>query len=130
MQRDYNGAERGVGAAYAWKGNNKAGEGRMEITEVAAPAKIVLRLDFVKPFKATNTAEFTFKSLGQASGDATVVTWALYGPQPFPSKIMGTLFNMDDLIGKDFEAGLNNLKTLAETPAEPAAEAVAQGDTQ
>ena len=41
----------------------------------------------------------------------------MFGPSPFMSKLMGTLMNMDDLIGKDFESGLENLKRLSEQEA-------------
>jgi hypothetical protein len=106
----YTGAARGVGAAYAWQGK-KVGNGRMEVTHSVAPEKLTLALEFIKPFKANNTAEFTL----QAQGDAlTIVTWAMHGPSPFLSKVMGTIFNMDTMIGKDFEAGLANLKLLTE----------------
>jgi hypothetical protein len=75
------------------------------------PTKLSLALEFIKPFKAHNTAEFTL----QAQGDAlTIVTWAMHGPSPLLSKVMGTIFNMDTMIGKDFEAGLANLKALTE----------------
>ena len=106
----YSGAARGVGAAYAWQGK-KLGAGRMEITESVAPSKVTLALEFIQPFKAHNTAEFTL----QAQGDAlTIVTWAMHGPSPFLSKVMGVICNMDTMIGKDFEAGLANLKALTE----------------
>jgi Polyketide cyclase / dehydrase and lipid transport len=106
----YSGAARGVGAAYAWQGK-KVGSGRMEITASDAQHRLTLSLEFIKPFKAHNTAEFTL----QAQGDAlTIVTWAMHGPSPFLSKVMGTIFNMDTMIGKDFEAGLANLKLLTE----------------
>lgn len=111
LHRTYSGAEAGVGAVYEWRGNGKAGAGRMEILERTA-SKIVIKLDFIKPFTANNTAEFTLLP----QGDAQVLTWTMTGPQPFPVKVMGTLFNMDDLVGKDFEAGLKNLKTLSEDP--------------
>lgn len=123
LQREYSGAEQGVGAAYVWKGTGKAGAGRMEIKEAVPGSKILIRLDFIKPFKQTNMAEFSFVP----QGDGTLITWAMYGPQPFISKVMGTLFNMDDLIGKDFNSGLNNLKVLVEPHEEPDAGAIAEG---
>ena len=110
VRGEYSGAASGVGAAYAWRGK-KVGEGRMEITESQAPNKVTMQLDFVKPFKARNTAEFTL----QPQGDRlTVVTWAMHGPSPYISKLMGVILDMDRLIGKDFEAGLEDLKTLTE----------------
>ena len=110
MKRTFSGAQRGKGAIYEWDGNNSVGKGRMEIIEAAAPAKVAIKLDFIKPFEGHNTAEFTM----EPKGDQTVVTWAMYGPSPYVAKLMGTFMNMDKMIGTDFEAGLVNLKTLAE----------------
>ena len=110
MKRTHSGAASGKGAVYAWQGNNDVGAGRMEILESAAPSRVLIRLDFSKPFEASNTAEYTL----QPEGDATRVTWAMYGPAPFLSKLMQVFVSMDKMIGKDFEQGLANLKALAE----------------
>ena len=108
MKRTYGGAERGKGAVYAWDGNNNVGAGHMEILEASTPSKLRIKLDFERPFEGHNTAEFTFVP----QGDATLVTWAMYGPAPFMSKVMQVFINMDNMIGKDFEAGLVSLKKL------------------
>jgi hypothetical protein len=110
LKRSYSGTPSGKGAVYAWEGNSKAGSGRMEITETAAPSKVTIKLDFLKPFEAHNTAEFTLAP----RGDATEVRWAMYGASPFMVKLMGIFMNMGDMVGKDFETGLANLKALAE----------------
>ncbi|HEX4964043.1 MAG TPA: SRPBCC family protein [Thermoanaerobaculia bacterium] len=109
MKRTFSGAASGKGAVYAWEGNGKAGSGRMEIKE-SSPSKVTIQLDFIKPFEAHNTAEFTLEPVG----DGTNVTWAMYGPSPFIAKVMGIFFNMDRVVGKDFETGLENLKAVAE----------------
>lgn len=111
MKRTHSGAESGKGAVYAWDGNKNVGSGRMEILDASASSKIVIKLDFFKPFEAHNTAEFTM----QPQGGATDVIWVMHGPAPFMSKMMQVFMNMDSMIGKDFEIGLANLKTLAET---------------
>ena len=110
LKRNYSGAPKGEGAVYEWQGNNKVGVGRMEITESSPTSRILIKLDFFKPFEAHNTAEFTLL----AKGDTTEVTWAMYGPSPYISKLMGLLCRMDSMVGKQFEAGLTNLKTIAE----------------
>jgi hypothetical protein len=110
MTRSFSGAESGQGAVYAWEGNKNVGSGRMEILDAATPSKIIIKLDFLKPFEAHNTAEFTMLP----QGDATSVNWVMHGPAPFLSKMMQVFMNMDRMIGKDFEAGLANLKGLAE----------------
>jgi uncharacterized protein YndB with AHSA1/START domain len=118
MKRTYSGASSGLGAIYAWDGNKDTGAGRMEIDEVTPPSKIHIRLDFLRPFESSNIAEFTM----MPEGDATRISWVMHGPANYVSKLMDTLFDMDQMIGKDFEAGLATLKSLAEAPVEtPAA---------
>jgi uncharacterized protein YndB with AHSA1/START domain len=110
MKRTYDGSERGKGAVYAWDGNKNVGSGRMEILEVTAPSKILIKLDFLKPFEAHNTAEFTMSP----HGNATNVDWVMRGPAPFMFKVMEVFVSCDKMIGKDFETGLVNLKALVE----------------
>lgn len=110
LKRTYSGAESGKGAVYGWEGNNNVGSGRMEILESTTPSKIVIKLDFFKPFEGHNTAEFTMLP----QGDATHVSWLMHGPAPFMNKLMQVFMNLDKMIGKDFEAGLVNLKTVTE----------------
>ena len=110
MKRDYSGAESGNGAVYAWDGNKNVGSGRMEILDASSPSKIAIKLDFFKPFEGHNMAEFTF--VPEAA--ATNVIWVMHGPSSFVSKVMQVFMNLDKMIGRDFEAGLANLKTLTE----------------
>lgn len=109
MRRTHSGAASGQGAVYEWEGNSKVGKGRMEITE-ASPSKVTIKLDFLKPFEGHNVAEFTL----EPQSDSTSVTWAMYGPAPFFSKVMQVFVSMDKMIGKDFDSGLANLKAIAE----------------
>lgn len=103
----------GIGASQEWEGNSKVGTGRMAITDSVPHERITFRLDFLKPFKATNMAGFVLRE----EADGTEVIWTMNGPAPLVSKIMDTLMNMDKMIGRDFEEGLNKLKTLVETRA-------------
>src|SRR6266849_3265526 len=114
MKRSYSGAAAGKGAVYGWDGNNNVGSGRMEILDASAPAKIVIKLDFFKPFEGHNTAEFTMLPQGDAASLTTNVTWLMHGPAPFVSKVMQVFMNIDNMIGKDFEIGLANLKRPTE----------------
>lgn len=110
MKRSFGGAERGKGAVYGWEGDKNVGTGRMEIVEANAPSKLVIKLDFLKPFEAHNTAEFTMLP----QGSATSVHWVMHGPSNFMSKVMHVFMNIEKMVGKDFEAGLANLKRLTE----------------
>lgn len=110
MQRSITGPASGKGAVYEWSGNSKAGAGRMEILESTPSSKILIKLDFIKPIAGTNTSEYTITP----QGDSTKVTWAMYGPSPFVSRVMQVFVSMDKLIGGDFESGLATMKTVAE----------------
>lgn len=110
MQRSYSGPASGVGAAYAWRGNDQVGQGRMEITRSSAPDSVLMRLDFEAPMEAHNTAAFTLTP----EGSGTRVNWAMFGPAPFMSKIITVFFSMDSMVGEQFSEGLANLKQLAE----------------
>ena len=111
MQRTFSGPATGVGAVYAWTGNDQVGAGRMEIKAVEPNAKVNIQLDFLKPFEAHNTTDYILQP--NADG-TTTVTWAMYGAMPYISKLICMFVSMDALVGKDFELGLANLKAVAE----------------
>ena len=113
LKRAYSGPPSGKGAVYEWEGNNKVGKGRMKIMDAPSPSRVTIKLDFLKPFEAHNTAEFTLTR----RGGATDVTWTMHGPNLFIGKVMSLFFNMDRMVGKDFETGLANLKTVAQRQA-------------
>ena len=106
----FEGPESGVGAIMRWSGNNKVGVGSMTIIESHSDDLVRFKLDFLKPFKATNTAEFWFKS----EGDQTVVTWSMLGKNNFISKAMGLIMNCDKMVGGQFEQGLSSIKSIVE----------------
>jgi uncharacterized protein YndB with AHSA1/START domain len=110
LQRSYGGVASGVGATYGWEGNKNVGSGRMQILQAAPPSRLVIDLQFLKPFKAHNQAEFTL----QPHGNTTRVTWAMTGPSNLMMRVMGLFMNMDKMIGRDFEAGLAKLKAVTE----------------
>lgn len=110
MKRQNSGAASGKGAIYEWDGDKQVGKGRMEITESTPFSRVVIKLDFLSPFEAHNTAEFIL----QPQGETTKVTWAMYGPANYVSKLMGVFFSMDKMVGDDFAIGLANLKAIAE----------------
>ncbi len=110
-KRTFEGAPAGTGAIFTWAGNNKVGAGTMTLTESRPNDLIRIQLEFRKPFKATNTAEFTFSP----EGNQTVVTWSMFGRNNFISKAFCLFMNMDKMVGGDFEKGLANMKAVLET---------------
>lgn len=106
----FSGAAAGKDAGFAWDGNNKVGAGRMTITESQSPELIRINLEFLRPFKSTNTTEFTFKP----QGSQTLVTWSMTGKNNFMSKVFGLFVDCDTMVGKDFEKGLTSMKAITE----------------
>jgi hypothetical protein len=106
----YTGSSSGKGAAYAFEGNKEVGQGSLEIMESLPSSKVTMRLNMIKPFEAQNTVEFRL----HPEGDVTNVTWAMQGHTPYVAKIIHLFFDMDSMIGKDFESGLASLKAAAE----------------
>jgi hypothetical protein len=117
LKRSYDGPRTGVGAKYAWVGNKEVGEGRMTIEQSSPGAIVVIKLEFLKPFAATNTATFTFTK----TAEGTKTTWAMDGNSNFISKAFHLVMNMDKMLGPDFERGLASMKAAAEATAAPSA---------
>ncbi len=111
MKRTFGATSAGKGAVYEWDGNGQVGSGRITITDTAPPSKVLIDLDMARPFAAHNNVVFTL----EPQGDATKVTWAMSGGVPYLAKIMHMFFNMDKMVGGDFELGLANLKAVAES---------------
>ena len=110
MRKMYSGPDSGVGSGYSWSGNRKVGQGNLEITDATANSRIEIALEFLKPFKATNTTTFTV----EPAGDGSNVTWAMTGRKTLMTRIMGIFKSMDSMVGPDFEKGLAKLKAAAE----------------
>jgi uncharacterized protein YndB with AHSA1/START domain len=110
MKRVYMGPDRGVGQVYEWDGNKEIGAGRQEITSIAPNQKVEASIDFYRPMQVKNRIEFLLKP----AGNGTNVTWAIFGPMPFMSKVMSVFMSFDKMVGNEFEKGLMQLKMLAE----------------
>jgi Polyketide cyclase / dehydrase and lipid transport len=111
LKRQYEGPKAGSGAVYAWQGNKDVGEGRMTIMESRPGELVRIKLEFFKPFAATNTAEFRFKPAG---ADTTAVTWSMAGQNTFLSKAICLFVDMDRMVGGMFDQGLTQMKAIVE----------------
>lgn len=110
MERTYSGPESGAGAVYAWSGNRKAGQGRMEIADAAAPSRVRIDLSFEKPWKSRNDTVFTIEPTQSGSR----VTWTMTGEKTLMTRVLGVFTSMDKMVGPDFEKGLAQLKAVTE----------------
>jgi len=102
-----------VGHAYAWSGNDQVGEGRMTITGLAPGERVEIRLEFLKPWEATNATVLSI----QPAGTGSRVTWTMTGTNGFMMKAAGIFMNMDAMVGADFERGLASLGTVTQAEA-------------
>lgn len=105
----YSGPASGKGAAHAWT-SEKAGEGRLEITDSSPPSQVNMRLDMIKPMEGHNAIVFAL----QPQSGGTDVSWAMSGEYNYISKVICVFVNMDRMIGGEFEKGLADLKVMAE----------------
>ena len=110
MKMTFAGPEVGTGATYTWTGNSKVGEGRMTIVESRPSELVRIKLEFMKPFAATNASEFTF----QPQGTQTTVTWSMTGKRNFMTKAMSLVMSMEKMLGGQFEQGLAQMKAIVE----------------
>ena len=110
LKRSYEGPAAGAGAQYAWVGNKDVGEGRMTILESRPGERVRIKLEFFKPFAATNTAEFSF----QPQPGGTRVTWSMAGQNNVIARAVCMFMNMDRMVGGQFEQGLAQMKAIVE----------------
>ena len=110
MKQSYEGAPAGTGAMYSWTGNNQVGQGRMTITDSKPSELVKIKLEFIKPWTATNLTDFIFAP----QGNQTSVKWTMDGDNTFMGKAFGLFMNMDKMVGGDFEKGLAQMKAVTE----------------
>ena len=110
MKRSFGAVTAGKGASYAWEGNKEVGQGNVEISGTSPPALVTLQLHFIKPFEGHNQVDFRI----EPQGEITRVSWEMRGPARYLAKLMGLFFDIDKMIGTDFESGLAKLKGIAE----------------
>jgi hypothetical protein len=126
MSKTFEGPGSGVGASYAWQGNDQVGKGKMTIVESRPPEKVEYKLEFIEPFSAVASTELEVTKEGD---DAARVRWVMTGTNDFMAKVFGVFMDMDAAIGKDFEQGLANLAAQSETEARKRAETEAAAQT-
>lgn len=110
MKVSYEGNAGEVGSSSHWEGNKDVGKGSQQITAVTA-SRVESKIHFIEPFESTSDAYIQLES---SSPDATKVTWGFKGKNPYPFNVMCLFMDMDKMVGKDFEKGLNKLKTICE----------------
>ncbi|MCB1840311.1 MAG: SRPBCC family protein [Alphaproteobacteria bacterium] len=112
-KNSFEGPEAGVGAVMGWAGNKNVGEGKMTIIESRPDELVKFKLEFYKPFKGTNQAEFTFRP----EGSGTHVTWSMTGDKNFIAKAMHLVMDCEKMVGGQFEDGFKNLDEVLKKAA-------------
>ncbi|CAN5324886.1 SRPBCC family protein [soil metagenome] len=112
MKKEFKGTDGTVGFVSAWDSDNKnVGKGEQEIKNIIEGERIDYELRFLKPWKAIHPAYLITE---EVSSDKTRVKWGFHGRMNFPMNLMLLFMNMEEMIGKDFQTGLNNLKNIME----------------
>jgi len=111
MEKKFTGTDGEVGSVSYWNGNKDVGEGEQEIIKIVDGERVESKLRFFKPWKSTSDC---YTQVDDAGNGKTKVTWGFAGKNKFPMSIMMLFMSMDKMVGKDFEAGLKNLKTILE----------------
>ena len=110
MTRTFSGPDAGTGQRYDWDGDANVGKGWLVIAGASAPSRVDIDLNMLKPMKARNRVTFTVTPEGAAS----TVTWAMGGRSSLAAKVVHLCFDMDRMVGGDFDAGLASLKAMVE----------------
>ncbi len=112
MEKKFTGIEGEVGSMSYWNGNKEVGEGEQEIKNIIDGTRIESELRFLKPWKSTSDCYMDVDDEGDGK---TKVTWGFSGKNKFPMSIFALFMSMDKMVGKDFEEGMQNLKSVLES---------------
>jgi hypothetical protein len=110
-KRTFTGTDGEIGFIYSWNGNDEVGEGEQEIKKIVPGERIDMELRFKRPMASTDYGYFVTESL---SANQTKVKWGFNGKMPYPMNVMMLFMNMDEMLGKDLQASLINLKSNLE----------------
>lgn len=111
MKKEYMGTDGTVGFISAWEGNKKVGKGEQEIKKITEGEQVDFELRFIKPFPGLANA---YMKASTADNNKTQVKWGFDSKMNYPMNLMLLFMNMENMIGKDFSTGLENLKNILE----------------
>lgn len=112
MKKEYKGTDGTAGFVSAWKSDNSdVGEGEQEIKKITEGERLDLEIRFKKPMESTSQSYMITEAVDSSH---TKVKWGFYGKMNYPMNLMCLVMSMDEMVGPDFEEGLNNLKVIME----------------
>ncbi len=113
MKKQYIGVDANVGFISSWDSNDKnVGKGEQEIMKIDEGKRVDYELRFKVPFESTEQA---FMSTTAIDSTSTKVQWGFNGHMVYPTNVMQLFMNFEDMIGKDLQTGLENLKKILES---------------
>lgn len=111
-KKTYKGTDGEVGFIAAWDSENEeVGKGEQEIVKIIEGERMDVKLRFKVPFEAEDDAYFVTESV---SDTQTKVKWGFKGSMNYPMNLMLLFMDMEDMLGKDLQGGLDNLKKVLE----------------
>jgi uncharacterized protein YndB with AHSA1/START domain len=115
MRKDYRGEDGTEGFAYAWDSDNKqAGAGEQVITKIENGKQIDVQITFIRPFAAVADS---YMITEPTIDNGTVVKWGFASKMPYPMNAMLMFMDMGEMLGKDLNISLQNLKQILEKQA-------------
>lgn len=110
IKLSYAGPEVGVGSQTHWESSKQMGVGTATVIESIPNQKVLVKLEYTKPFRMHQEAAFLLAS----QGSDTILTWKAYGENNFFSRVLCTFVNMDKKVGDSFAVGLQTVKNRVE----------------
>jgi hypothetical protein len=112
MEKSFSGIDGTIGFTSSWKSKNReVGSGSQTILRLTEGDSMVCQIAFKEPFESINQNYFTTTSEGDTG---TRVEWGFKGEFPYPLNLFAVAMDMESMIGKDFQQGLNNMKVILE----------------
>ncbi len=113
MKKIFTGEDGTVGFVSRWESEVKdVGVGEQEIKMINADAlEMQTELRFFEPFEGTDRS---YQKVSSLDTKKSKVIWGFDGSMPYPFNLMLLFMNFEEMIGKDFEEGLSNLKAVLE----------------
>lgn len=109
MEINFTGPAEGVGSSSNWNGK-EMGIGKSVVVESVENQLVKTELAYTEPFAMSQLAQLSLTP----ESNGTKVTWSVSGQNNFIFRLMSIFIDCDEMIGGEFDKGLNKLKSLAE----------------
>jgi len=124
IRQEFHGTDGTVGFVSSWEGNDDVGKGEQEIVGITEGERVDTRLRFIEPFEGVADAYMMTEAVNE---NQTRVVWGFESSMPRPMNLILLFLNMENLIGEDYQTGLENLKVLLESEYQDTNDAIENG---